>query len=515
MGGRVAVCVEEEACKNPQIIGLEGERFDSQSWLEVYTSGEETRRSFAAGDGAKELWVVSCDDVEPINLAATIKADRPDSTVRLVTSEACGSLFSRAHAAGIDEVIDFRAFLNRYAQAKKLQGDLPGSADGGASKEKRGEITDNPIAGEAANGAGDAAAVQANTVEAGTKPRISTVDEDRAEDALPLGEPGAYGMEHEEGQPSFMRVEDTVVERTGPVELVVSGRAEPTSTAQLIQVQPVTALAATAIDSRSFVITVVSGSGGAGKSAVSALGALIASRWGYKTLLLDCDLQFGDAAFMVGAEDPLCVDEALLHPERLEIEAAQAKPLSVLAAPTRLEASEEVVRQLPGLLDAVSGKFEVVVVNTGASWAEQHAVLLERSSVALFLVDQRVSSVRACRHALELCARCGIAATPFQYALNRCAKGAPLSTIDVSSALQGVPVFELKDGGRDVEDYLSGGGARELIESRNEFVKSLERMLERLLPGGVRVVPGPEKAPDEKRPFRRRMRHAAGKRGKR
>ena len=477
MGARIAVCVEEEACKNPQIIGLEGERFDSQGWLDVYTSGEEVRRSFRAGDDAHELWVVSCDDVEPINLAATIKADRPSTTVRLVTSEACGSLFSRAHAAGIDEVIDFRSFLNRYAQAKKQQG-----GKGGDAWEEGSENGLLPDQREA---------------------------EGKAHENSPSSAGGP--SESKSSELPFPEAEAEVVT---PIELAVPGQDVAMPTAQLLQAHPVPALVATAVDSRAFVMTVVSGSGGAGKSAVSALGALIASRWGYKTLLLDCDLQFGDVAFMVGAETPLCVDEALLHPERLEIEAAQAKPLTVLAAPTRLEASEEVVRQLPVLLDAVSGMFEVVVVNTGASWAEQHAVLLERSSVALFLIDQRVSSVRACKHALELCARCGIAATPFQYALNRCAKGAPLSTIDVSSALQGVPLFELKDGGRDVEDYLSGGAARELVESRNEFAKSLERVLERLLPGGVRIAPELEKAPEEKRAFRRRMRHVAGKRGK-
>ena len=205
----------------------------------------------------------------------------------------------------------------------------------------------------------------------------------------------------------------------------------------------------------------------------------------------------------------------LARPERIEAELLHAASPSVLAAPLRLEVSEEVVRQLPALIEQVSCVFDVVVVNTGASWAEQHAVLLERSSVALFLIDQRVSSVRACRHALELCARCGIAATPFQYALNRCAKGAPLSLMDVSSALQGVPVFELKEGGRDVEDYLSAGAASELIEVKNDFARSVERVMERLLPSGIRVLPENPSAPDGRQGLLRRGRHLSGRRGRR
>ena len=242
--------------------------------------------------------------------------------------------------------------------------------------------------------------------------------------------------------------------------------------------------------SRAFVLPVVSGSGGAGKSAVSALGALVSQRMGHRTLLLDYDLQFGDVDTMVGVENPLRIDVAMAHPDQLEREFSREDGPVVLAAPSRLEAAEEVVRGLPALLDVLTEAFDVIVANTGAAWAEQHAALLERSSAALFLVDQRASSVRACRHALELCARCGIATGPFQFALNRCVKGAPLTSADVSCALQGAPVFELKEGGRDVEDYLSGGAAAELIDSRNEFVCSLEHVMAQLLPGNIELPAG-------------------------
>ena len=252
--------------------------------------------------------------------------------------------------------------------------------------------------------------------------------------------------------------------------------------ARFLELQPKQQPVAVTSGSRAFVLTVVSGSGGAGKSSVSALSAVISHMRGYRTLLLDCDLQFGDIATMVGAENAVCLDEVLLRPEHLEADVVREGALSVIAAPSRLEASEEVVKHLPELLERLMRLFEVIVVNTGASWAEQHAALLERSSAALFLVDQRVSSVNACRHALELCARCGIAASPFQFALNRCVKGAPLTSIDVSVALQGASVFELKEGGRDVEDYLSAGGAADLIEMKNEFAKSVENVMDHLLP---------------------------------
>ena len=170
---------------------------------------------------------------------------------------------------------------------------------------------------------------------------------------------------------------------------------------------------------------VVSGSGGAGKSSVAVLAAYIARSMGYKTLLLDYDLQFGDAALMAGMEDALAIDRAIAHRDRLAQETARNPMFTVLAAPERLEQSEEVIKAMPQFLDEIAGDYDAIIANTGAAWAEQHAVLLERSYVSLFLVDQRASSIRACRHALELCARCGIATGPIEFVHNRCAKGAP------------------------------------------------------------------------------------------
>lgn len=262
-----------------------------------------------------------------------------------------------------------------------------------------------------------------------------------------------------------------------------------------------------------FLLPVVSGSGGAGKSTVAVLSALIAQRMGFNTLLLDFDLQFGDVPALMGAQDPLTVDDVLAAPARLDQLRSDGRQPAILAAPRRLEDSEAVVGQAPQLLDQLMARFDVVVANTGAAWAEQHALLLERSSKALFLVDQRPSSLRACQHALDLCARCGIATGPFLYALNRCAKNALFTSIDVSCALRGAHVFELKDGGGDVEELLGSGLPFELLASKNDLCASLEQVLASVLPAGGRAVPQPEdgspratgfRLPMNKRPRRRR-----------
>ena len=439
MGQRVALCIDELTCRNPSLVGLDGESLENQNWLDVFAKGQEARGAVGCGDDFAEAWIVSCDDVDPINLAATLKQDKPELIVRLVVAESCGSLFSRAHTASIDEVLEESAFLRRYAETKARLG--------------------------------------------------------RQDDAIVI-EPtqGTLGR----------HAELAIVEPE--VQAVSTQALAPT----VLQRRSI----AVAVRQPGFIMPIVSGSGGAGKSAVSAIASLVSAEMGYKTLLVDYDLQFGDMAVLMGAGEALAIDEAIAHPERLEQEIANRAPVTLLAAPDRLEKAEEVVRQMPAFLDDVVGSFDVVIANTGAAWAEQHAVLLERSYVSLFLIDQRASSIRACKHALELCARCGIASGPFEYALNRCAKGAPLTTADVSCALQVESVFELKEGGRDVEDYLGSGSGQELLRSGNEFCESVRQVMGRLLPQGAPAGFADGGGDRERKISRRRGRHIGRKRGR-
>ena len=459
---RIALCAEEELVRNPALLGLDGEDLEAQHWLDVYVEGAAAREAIAHDDEIGQAWVVSCSDVEPINLAAALKADRPALDVRLVHQGGDGSLLSRAHTALIDGVVTPEMFLRLYADRK--------AALGGAHQVDSG-------AHEA-----DAGAYQAD---AGSH----------------QADLGAYqvAFSAQRADSKTQRAGSDVRQTTTPA-LALPNRVSTASAPTLAQ------------QKRAFILPVVSGSGGAGKSSVSVTSAFLAHLMGYRTLLLDYDLQFGDAAVLAGVQDPLTLDVAMSRPDLLEREIGDKARVSVLAPPHRLEMAESVVRGLPDLLDALAPRFDVIVANTGAAWAEQHAALLERSSAALFLVDQRASSVRACLHALDLCERCGIATGPFRFAVNRCAKGAPLTSIDVSCAMKGVTVFELKDGGRDVEDYLSGGAVKELVDSRNEFSESLKPVLSKLLPDGEHRSVAAGKAQEPKGASRKRGRHVGRRR---
>lgn len=259
------------------------------------------------------------------------------------------------------------------------------------------------------------------------------------------------------------------------------------------------------------VISVVSASGGSGKSTIASLSALFSQGLGYRTLLLDADLQFGDMRYFLGEQDPLTFDRAIKDPSLLARLSPDNLRPAIIAAPEKLEESELFSAEIPRLLEVLKKNFDVIIVNTGAFWADQHISLIERSSTVLFLVDQRPSSLRSCKHALNLCSRCGVASNPFLLALNRCTRNAPLTSIDVSCALQGMHTIELAEGGKEVSDLLGAGVPFELIESRNELCISVERMLLEVLPRADKLPRILDKKRSGKKSFklRRRKRGAA------
>ena len=68
------LCVDTESLRYPELIGLNDEDIDSQEWLETYSSAHEARRALSGAGQKDNVWVVSCDDMEGINLAAPLNA---------------------------------------------------------------------------------------------------------------------------------------------------------------------------------------------------------------------------------------------------------------------------------------------------------------------------------------------------------------------------------------------------------------------------------------------------------
>ncbi|MDY2625515.1 MAG: P-loop NTPase [Coriobacteriales bacterium] len=336
-------------------------------------------------------------DVEPVNLAAALVKDARsnvgrDFRVVLVVNELTGSLASRAHAAGVEQVATLEglpSMLSEVASASDLHGSLP-------------------------------AELSADIVE----------------------------------QPA-----------TKAVQSSGSGR----------------------------VVSIVGGRGGVGKSTISLLLALATQRFGISTLLIDLDLQFGDLAYLLDLEAPHTVAEAVgvgldeagsptvsSAPPLLDLVQTVAGEVSFLAAPGLPELGDLIVGRVGDLCARACSAFSMTVLNLGSTWGDVHAEALEASDLALFVMDQRGTSVEACRQASALARRLGMPGARCSYLVNRCGQRGGVTGLDASLALGGAHVYELPDGGRAVDDLVGAGCPGQLFEQENPLAQGVLDLARRL-----------------------------------
>lgn len=423
----ILLCACRESLSNPADLGLPEEELLCVPWLSSAESGEEAR-SLMKRPGMHEAWVIDPSDIEPINLAASLKADRPDARICLISFSESGSLRSRAHAANIDALYNRALFVKRYMQAKCAAASLGRS------------LLPARVGGD-----------------------------------VVVSDPSSDGTDASVSSP-------TIDPRPHPVDPGVACRNE----------REVEGTPTRVSSGRGFVLSVASGSGGAGKSTIAVLSALQLRSQGLSVALLDADLQFGDASGLMGAIEALSIEEVAEHPEVLG-GGCESKSVTLVSAGNRPERAEEIVGLLPAVIEALADCFDVVVVNTGSFWDESHAVVLERSEKALLLIDQRFSSLRAAQRCLDLCARCGIATVPFVLVVNRVSRNSRISAEDASGFFDDAPVSSLRDGGWDVEEMLAAGLSDELLSSRNELCSSLANLLDGVVPFAGKAADGSDK----------------------
>lgn len=445
MSKRTILCLDTESLQHPELIGLEDENLLSQPWLSVFTDARKARQALLNDAYNSNVWVVSSDSMDGINLAAALKADDARRQVDLVTFETSGSALSRCRAAGIGVICGRNEFVRAYAAMKDQGRKAQNEAEGTISKDN--ELDNSRI----------------DLEQRATSAIVKEKAADKEEVAKnPSGNGENKRNTRKEESSSFSPISALAIDE--PL-LNLSKISKPT-----IQ------------KNADFSIAVVSGSGGSGKSTLSVCAALLYQELGFKTLLLDADLQFGDVAYLLGRDNALTISDLIEEPERIVRIAPEDGMPAVIAAPEYLEQSELIMTHFAEIIAFVKRYFDVVVINTGAFWTEQHAQIIESVDKTLFVLDQRPSSVRACSRALSLCSRCGIAIKPFAYALNFCSRHALLTPLDISCAMQGISVQEIKDGGKEVGELLGASLPKELLRTKNIFVQSMRELCIALLP---------------------------------
>lgn len=463
---RIMLCASQEDLQLIASFALSLDDLRSFSWLTLCSDAQQVRQELQDSPLYQEVWVLSSSEVEGINLAAALKFDTPERLVCLVESSPTDTGRAHARLAGIDQVLSLEELVWR---CETFPAGLTASCSGASG---------NPLPDE--------------NLESEEAPLFSVAPSPEGQSlSTDLPDPSGFEMLEEEQESIWAGTEPA--EAAGQEETmstVVPHREETAPTVVTRQDKLPLSLGADASSQardarKGYVLSVLSGSGGTGKSTVATLVAALAGRRGLRTALVDADFQFGDLIFMASSFFQVPAETLLEDPAVLDAADGQASVL--VTAPSRLEQAEALAPRIGELLTALAERFDLIVVNTGGPWGEAHAYLLEASMTTLLLVDQRASSIRACRRALDLCLRCGIATSSFLIALNRCGKQALFTPADVSEALNGARVIELCEGGSETEEMLSAGQLDEYVSEAGPLCVSADRLIDELSLPAIRA----------------------------
>ena len=157
------------------------------------------------------------------------------------------------------------------------------------------------------------------------------------------------------------------------------------------------------------VVTVFSPKGGSGKSVVSTNFAVAAAAHaGKKTLLIDLDLQFGDAAIMLGLAPDNTVRELLGTPTELDGEKLgvyterHSSGVDVLPAPMNPEDAELVGEEaVRALLKVARETYDLVVVDTAPFFYGPMLATLDQTDELLLLCNPDVPTLKNVRLTLK------------------------------------------------------------------------------------------------------------------
>lgn len=240
------------------------------------------------------------------------------------------------------------------------------------------------------------------------------------------------------------------------------------------------------------VITVFSPKGGTGKTVTSTNLARSFAARGLTTLLIDLDVQFGDAGIMLGVTPTATVHDLVSSPGRLDAEklAGFTTPvgddhLALLAAPARPEEGEQVSEQVVNsILETAKGVYDVIVVDTAPSFDAPMLAAIEHTDELLVICGPEVPAVKNVRLALETLELLAFSNAKVSVVFNRSGAKGALSRGEIEHALERPLKFVLPDD-EAVAGCVNRGRTVVDAEPRSRYGRAITELAAALVPAEV------------------------------
>jgi pilus assembly protein CpaE len=236
------------------------------------------------------------------------------------------------------------------------------------------------------------------------------------------------------------------------------------------------------------IVTVFSPKGGTGKTVLSTnVAASLAKHWGKRALLLDLDLQFGDAAIMLGLEPEKTIYDLVTAPGELDSEklagytTRHPSGLDILPAPLRPEDAELVTEpKLARLLEVARESYDVIVVDTSPFFHGPMLATLDRTDELLLLTSLDVPTIKNVRLSLQTLELLSFPNDRVKLVLNRANSKVGMKPKEVESALE-IPVrFEVPSD-RAVPLAVNRGAPAVLGDGKADFSRAVRELAKALV----------------------------------
>jgi pilus assembly protein CpaE len=239
---------------------------------------------------------------------------------------------------------------------------------------------------------------------------------------------------------------------------------------------------------RGRVLTVFSPKGGTGKSVTATnLAATFAKHARKRTLLVDLDLQFGDAAIMLGLEPEKTIYDLVVAPGELDGEklasyiAKHPSGLDVLPAPLRPEDAELVTEAKIGpLLEVVRGSYEAIVIDTSPFFHGPMLSTLDRTDELLLVCTLDVPTVKNVRLSLQTLDLLSFPSERINVILNRSTTNVGMKRKEVEGALDFPVRFEMPNDPA-VPLGVNRGNPAALADGSSEYTRATKELARSLL----------------------------------
>jgi pilus assembly protein CpaE len=246
---------------------------------------------------------------------------------------------------------------------------------------------------------------------------------------------------------------------------------------------------------RGRIVTVFSPKGGTGKTVTATnLASTFAKYEGKNTLLLDLDLQFGDAAIMLGLEPEKTIYDLVVAPGELDSEKLAGyttrhnSGLDILPAPLRPEDAELVTEaKLARLLEVARESYDMIVVDTSPFFHGPMLATLDRTDELLLVCGLDVPTLKNVRLSLQTLELLAFPQNRIRVVLNRANSKVGMKPGEVEGALEVKVRFELPSDGK-VPLAVNRGTPLVLADDKADFSRAMREVAKGLSPTEVAKV---------------------------